>query len=202
MTNGLAGIDAQIAQLKAQRAAKLKAGDDTDDIDEQISALRNSEALIRTGHAPGPISATGDLGLNVFKTLIEDVKDNPELVLFKVETHAYKYSWLLIPISVPFVWLLFPFSRRFAVYDHTVFVTFSLSFMTLLAVVAMLATSAGLDWLTGLLVFVPPVHMYRQLRGAYGCSRGGALLRTCALLLFSTIALGIFTAIIVGGSAD
>lgn len=202
VTKGLAGIDAQIAQLQAQRAAKLKAGDDTDDIDEQISALRSSEALIRTGHAPGPISATGDLGLNVFKTLIEDVKDNPELVLFKVETHAYKYSWLLIPISVPFVWLLFPFSRRFAVYDHTVFVTFSLSFMTLLAVVAMLATTAGLDWLTGLLVFVPPVHMYRQLRGAYGCSRGGALLRTFALLLFSTIALGIFAAIIVGSSTD
>ena len=44
---------------------------------------------------------------------------NPELVFYKLKTNAYKFSWALIPISVPFVWLLFPFSRRFRLYDHT-----------------------------------------------------------------------------------
>ena len=57
---------------------------------------------------------------------------NPELLLYKLKTNAYKFSWVLIPISVPFVWLLFPFSRRFHLYDHTVFVTYSLCFMMLL----------------------------------------------------------------------
>ena len=57
---------------------------------------------------------------------------NPELLFYKLKTNAYKFSWALIPISVPFVWLLFPFSRRFKLYDHTVFVTYSLCFMMLL----------------------------------------------------------------------
>ena len=55
---------------------------------------------------------------------------------YKLKTNAYKFSWLLIPLSVPFVWLLFPFSRRFRLYDHTVFVTYSLCFMSLLVVPA------------------------------------------------------------------
>ena len=50
---------------------------------------------------------------------------------------------MLIPLSVPFLWLLFPFSRRFRLYDHTVFVTYSLSFMTLLVVTAVLIGLPG-----------------------------------------------------------
>ena len=53
-------------------------------------------------------------------------------MLFKLKSNGYKYSWALIPLSVPFVWLLFPFSSRFRLYDHTVFVTYSLCFMLLL----------------------------------------------------------------------
>ena len=40
------------------------------------------------------------------------------------------------------------------------------------------------------------LHMYRQLRGAYGVSRIGALLRTAALLLFAFISMVIFVAVI------
>ena len=54
----------------------------------------------------------------------------------RCRTNAYKFSWLLIPISVPFLWLLFPFSRRYHLYDHTVFVTYSLSFMMMLVIVS------------------------------------------------------------------
>ena len=70
--------------------------------------------------------------------------ENPELLLYKLKTNAYKFSWMLIPLSVPFLWLLFPFSRRFRLYDHTVFVTYSLCFMTLLVVTAVLIGLAGL----------------------------------------------------------
>jgi hypothetical protein len=66
--------------------------------------------------------------------------------------------------SVPFLWLLFPFSRRFRLYDHPVFVTYSLSFMTLLVVAGVLtARPAHLG--RGFAIFIPPIHMYRQLRG-------------------------------------
>jgi hypothetical protein len=38
-------------------------------------------------------------------------------------------------------------------------------------------------------MLIPPVHMYRQLRGAYGIGRAGALLRLAALLIFAFFAL-------------
>ena len=119
-------------------------------------------------------------------------KANPGLALYKVQTYAYKYSWLLIPLSVPFVWLLFPFSRRFHLYDHTVFVTYSISFMTMLATVLMLASLVHLPGLAIVALLVPPLHLYRQVRGAYGVSRFGALWRTLALGIFAFTALVLF----------
>ena len=108
----------------------------------------------------------------------------------------------LTPISVPFVWLLFPFSRRFKVYDHTVFVTYSLCFMLLLLIAGTLVglvsmTIAGLAW------FLPPIHMYRQLRGTYGVSPWGAIWRTFALTIFAFVAIGFFASLLVAlGALD
>ena len=106
---------------------------------------------------------------------------NPELVAYKLKTNAYKFSWLIIPLSVPFVWLLFPFSRRFRLYDHTVFVTYSLCFMSLLVVAGLLFGALGMTSIAGLLWLLPPFHMYRQLKGAYALGRRGALWRTVLL---------------------
>ena len=63
---------------------------------------------------------------------IQRAKSNPQLAIYKLQDAASKFAWALIPISVPFLWLLFPFSRRFRLYDHSVFVTYSLGFMMLL----------------------------------------------------------------------
>jgi hypothetical protein len=109
------------------------------------------------------------------------------------QSNAYKFSWLLIPISVPFVWLLFPLRRRYKLYDHTVFVTYSLSFMLLLVgVMSLLAVWGSVDWLVALLFFYAPFHMYRQLRDAYDLSRFSAWWRNWFLSLFSFFALLLF----------
>jgi len=117
-------------------------------------------------------------------------------LFYKLKTNAYKFSWALIPISAPFVWLLFPFSRRFRMYDHTVFVTYSLCFMLLLLVTATVVGLAApaiedLAWL------VPPFHMYRQLRGTYGVGRWGGIWRAAALSIFAFIAISLFVSLLV-----
>jgi len=200
--HGLPAVTARLGQLDAQRRTELAQHEDTDETDAEIAALRKTEALLKSngGRETGLPQTT--TGLSFLDEMIDNVRGNPELAIYKVQMHAYKYSWLLIPISVPFVWLLFPFNRRFPVYDHTVFVTYSLCFMTLLSVVVIVAGAVGLDWLGGLMLLVPPLHMYRQLRGTYGCSRGGALMRTMALLVFAAIALLIFAGLMVAESAD
>ena len=118
----------------------------------------------------------------------------------RVQDAASKYSWMLIPLSVPFMWLLFPFRRRYNTYDHTVFVTYSLSFMMMLAVVGGLLVAAGWAALAGFLFFVPPFHMYRHLKQSYELGRFSAIVRTIALMTFAFIAAGLFlvTAVAIG----
>jgi hypothetical protein len=99
---------------------------------------------------------------------------------------------------VPFLWLLFPFSRRFRLYDHMVFVTYSLSFMTLLVITTTLLAAAGWTGAVAVAMFIPTIHMFRQLKGAYGLTRLGALWRTALLTMFALTAAVLFVVMIVG----
>ena len=101
---------------------------------------------------------------------------------------------MLIPLSVPFLWLVLFWKRRFGLYDHVVFVTYSISFLTLLLVALAISQPLlhiGSDAILAVLV-LQPVHMYRQLRGAYALSRFGAGWRTLFLLASALIATIIF----------
>ena len=196
LAGDVAELEADIAELRRERDIAFRQGRPTRARDATIEAKVQEIAVLR-GLRSGEVRASpkfqfADDFPAVLRDPIKRAADNPELTFYKLKTNAYKYSWALIPLSVPFMWLLFPFSRRFRFYDHTVFVTYSLSFMTLLAVVAMLLGSAGLTAVAGFLFFIPPFHMYRQLKGAYGLSRVSALLRTTLLLGFTAVALGVF----------
>ena len=128
------------------------------------------------------------------RPFIENARDNPALVTMKIQDAASKYSWLLIPLSVPFLWLLFPFRRRYNTYDHAVFVTYSLSFMMMLVISGSLLVAVGLSSVAGFLFFVPPFHMYRHLKGAYELGKFSAIMRTMALVTFAFAAAGMFMA--------
>jgi hypothetical protein len=144
----------------------------------------------------------GETGWTTFDKAVEKASKNRSLLFYKLQTNAYKFSWALIPISVPFVWLLFLHRRRYRqyrAYDHVVFVTYSIAFMslgyialTLLRPLGASSTIAGLA-----IAFGPPIHMYRQLRGAYQLSRFSALWRTFLLINFAFIAAGLFFMLLV-----
>lgn len=129
---------------------------------------------------------------------VDEVASNQALMLYKQKTAAYKYSWSLIPLSLPFLWLLF-FSRRdIRLYDHAVFATYSISFMMLFAISVALIAAAGVSaWVWGTaLAVVPPIHLYRHLREAYGLSRLGTWVRLILLLIFIVIVLVIFAVLL------
>ncbi|MXP47580.1 DUF3667 domain-containing protein [Altererythrobacter luteolus] len=128
----------------------------------------------------------------------EKARDNPGLLLYKLQTNAYKLSWLLIPLSLPFMWILFPFSRRFKLYDHTVVVTYSISFMTMLAVIMSVGIAYQIWPLIALPALYAPFHLYRSLRGAYGLSRFGAIWRMLVLSVSIWITMTLFILIMIG----
>lgn len=133
-------------------------------------------------------------GLSLLKGGIEKWRKNPSLMAYKLQSNFYKFSWLLIPLSLPFVWLLFAWKRRFGMYDHAVFVTYSLSFMTLFYVVLVLLGGLGLTGgvLAMLGVFVPLLHIYKQVKDTYELRRFPALWRTLVLVVFVVVILALF----------
>lgn len=201
MSSALQRDEARLKQLSFERAAAAKAGQPVARLDAQITELAEATQLERSVVEKGIVSGSaarvsGDVPAWL-RDPIERAGKNPELLFFKLKTNAYKWSWALIPLSVPFLWLLFPFNRRFRLYDHMVFVTYSLSFMTLLVCIAALAVTAGAPAVVaGAMIYVP-FHMYRQLRGAYGLGRASAILRTLALAIMAFLVLALFGATMV-----
>lgn len=175
--------------------------------EEELAAIRGflnrAEAEGRTSSDDAEVETMwkideNDANLTGFesidKGLIKKWNENPGLVLYKLQANGYKFSWLLIPLSIPFVWLTFAWRRRFKAYDHAIFVTYSLAFMSLLFITASMFTLIeGFIWVAPLLmIFVPPIHIYKQLRGAYSLGRFSAFWRLLALSIFIWIVVLLF----------
>ena len=129
---------------------------------------------------------------------IQKARQNPALLFYKVQANAYKFSWALIPLSLPFLWMLFlhrrSYRERFKAYDHVVFITYSIAFMSLglIALVLLTTIGVGAGVVALLALFVPPIHIFRQLRGTYGLRKRSALWRTVALLFCAQTTVGLF----------
>jgi hypothetical protein len=86
------------------------------------------------------------------------------------------------------------YRREYGAYDHLVFITYSIAFMSLGAITLSLLRPLGIaeGLLGAAIAIIPPVHIYRQLRGAYRLSRRSALWRTVVLVNFSFMTMGLF----------
>lgn len=120
--------------------------------------------------------------------------ENPELAIYKFQNAAYKFAFLLVPISLPFLWLLFFWKRGLALFDHTVYILYSLSFVSMLFIVASLVSAVPVlfEWLAPFLMLAIPVHTFFHLKGSYSLGWFSALWRTPVLLTFAAISLAIF----------
>ena len=206
-----ADSDANIKRLEAELKAARDVGKPTKALEtrlesEQVDLRVMSGALTALGQETESLEdgewRFTDLDFPGAGSLNEAVKKaaaNPQLMIYKIQSNAYKFSWALIPISVPFVWLLFFWRRRFKMFDHAVFVTYSLTFMMMLtALFAVLIQFPATEAIGGImLVFVPPIHLYRQIHHAYETSRVGAFLRMCILSVFAMTALTLFVTLII-----
>lgn len=204
--SGLATADARIAGLREQRAAAVSRGDEVAEIDAAIERDMNARDWLAATNGFPTLRPVIDLsfktGWHALDKGIEKANKNPSLLFYKLKSNGYKYSWLLIPLSLPFLWLLFLNRRRyrteFGAYDHVVFITYSITFFSLVAIALALLSAAGVPMplLMPAMLVLLPVHLFRQLRGAYELRWVSALWRTLALLGFGTLVLGLFLLIL------
>jgi hypothetical protein len=115
-----------LAKLEAKRKEAGIAKEALAELDRKIAKRKDDIADSQKIMTSGPI-IQGDIDdedtPGWVRPLIKEAQEDPALMSLKIQEAASKYSWLLIPISVPFLWLLFPLRRRHNLYDHTVFVT-------------------------------------------------------------------------------
>jgi hypothetical protein len=130
---------------------------------------------------------------------IEKWQKNPSLMLYKLQSASYKFSWLLIPLSLPFLWVLFFWKRQYKLYDHTIFITYSIAFMSLFYIVVTIAAAIGLGggWLGFAALLVPFIHITRQLKQAYDIGWFSAFMRAWVLTFFITWILVLFVLVLV-----
>ena len=190
-------LRAKVAAMTPDDAGRAKAEKDLADLDKTIAGFDTARGAI--GNTKDTVTVeTFKTGIPFIDHGIQKWNTNPGLMLYKLQSNSYKFSWLMIPLSLPFMWLLFFWKRGVKVYDHAIFVTYSIAFMTLLFVVASLLATWGVSAaiVAPLTTVLPAWHLYRQLRGAYGLSRFSALWRLVVLSGMIVIVLSLFVQIL------
>lgn len=229
LAEGTAKIEKSVAKSKARlakaeeklaaaRAKGADASDETEGVEDARKDLQEDETALQVVRSTGKLTEQTDkvnikfgesdsldiaTGSGKVDEIVKHAMKNPELTLYKLKNAASKYSFLLVPISLPFLWLMFFWKRGVTMYDHAVFTLYSLSFMALLVVALSLLKAIGLKPLVVALVFcAPPLHMFLQLRGAYSLGWGSALWRTAALMVASVLVLCAYLLLILVLSAS
>ncbi len=192
------GNQAEVNRLLLARSGLQALRDQATSGDPASAALVDEIAVkLSAANARGELRI--DSGLPWLDKKARAALRNPSLMLYKLQTKAYKLSFLLVPLSLPWLWLVFAWRRDVGLYDHAVFALYSISFMSLLFVAASLMLSldvtAGLLWLAVLLA--PAAHMAVQLRGAYAISWWGAAWRTLFMMAAATLTMALYLALLV-----
>ncbi|ASR52639.1 DUF3667 domain-containing protein [Blastomonas fulva] len=210
----IAASSSELDKLPADDPGRAALTEKITDLKREVNGLTYAtEGKARYPEALGPggenmadmfnFNSDVDTGFKAFDAWINKLaskaKKNPELLLYKIQSNGYKFAWLLIPLSIPFVWLATLGKRGHRFYDHAVFTTYSIAFMSLLFIVVTLSVKFSI--VPGIVIpaalFYAPFHMYRQLRHAYGTSRIGGMFRLALLLTCTTIVVTLFLTILV-----
>ena len=111
---------------------------------------------------------------------------HPEQLLAAMGAWAHDFAFLALPFSALMLSVIFVFRRRFLLFDHLIFSMHSLSFQGLLVVACLGLRPWGGDdaWQ---LLYASPVHLFVHMRGVYGTSWVGTLIRMFTLFVASSV---------------
>jgi hypothetical protein len=159
-------------------------------------ALNQNDAARKTTNA-----VLDKIGLDqshpTLSRIIRHAAENRELTLYKMKNSAYKFAFVLVPISLPFLWLMFFWRKGVMMYDHAIFTLYGLSFLSLWYVlISLMAKSHFPEGLIVLAALYPPVHIFMQLKETYTLGWFATAWRTIAVLMAGCIILSLFMLLI------
>ncbi|HEY0044067.1 MAG TPA: DUF3667 domain-containing protein, partial [Allosphingosinicella sp.] len=103
----IAQAKAKVTQLSARRAELAKAGKPTAEVDSALIEAKTALELETrlSGFARGSSDFNANTGWERLDQGLEKAARNPSLLFYKLQSNAYKFSWALIPISLPLLWV-------------------------------------------------------------------------------------------------
>ena len=120
---------------------------------------------------------------------------NPDYFLLVMFGWAHRLAVLLLPIIGLSLALVYVNRRQYFIYDHLLVATNLLSFSFLVNAIGMVLPHALIaGWFTIVSIWTP-INLFQTLRGGYGSSIIGALLKTFIVWMISVTSFGL----LVGG---
>lgn len=200
------------AEVREIASAMLAAKGDPARTDElhRLGLARNAllDQLARAAEHPSlrdvvaQAGRTGVLTLRVGREAMHftapTALSNPEFVLYKMKQKGYKLSFLLVPLLLPWLILLFARKPGVRVYDHVVLLLYAISAISVLLFIAALLASyatlpAAVYWV--LLGVLPVAHVVAQLKEAYALGWAATVWRAGVLSVLGALT---FLAYLVG----
>jgi len=139
-------------------------------------------------YAPWDAALTGWM-----RTHLGAAADHPDRLAAAMGAWAHDFAFLTLPLSGLLLSMLFLFQRRFVLFDHLVFSMHSLSFQGLLFV-TVLGMQAAVGPAGRQVLWLSPIHLFAHMRGVYGTSTAGTLIRMGVLFTLSSIVFGVLMA--------
>jgi hypothetical protein len=183
-------------RMRAQAADRIRgASFDINDIDRQAEQMATGSAdstkiggvTIKTpkastdeGHAPAAHGATphGEKKEHWLQAGLVKAFENPEYYTVVMFGWGHRLAVLLLPMLGLSLTLVYLNKRQFFIYDHLIVATNLLSFAFLTNALGLVLPNPVREWWFFLLIFWTPINLFQTLRGAYGSSIPGAIIKT------------------------
>jgi hypothetical protein len=131
------------------------------------------------GHAgPAPAAAAPDHKPYWPKAGLAKALENPEYYMVVVFGWGHRLAVLLLPMLGLSLALVYVNKRKFFIYDHLIVATNLLSFAFLTNALGLVLPDPVRTWWFLLLMIWTPINLFQTLRGAYGSSILGAIIKT------------------------
>lgn len=121
-----------------------------------------------------------------FKAGLAKALENPEYYMVVMFGWGHRLAVLLLPMLGLSLTLVYLNKRQFFVYDHLIVATNLLSFAFLTNALGLVLPDPVRKWWFVLLIIWTPINLFQTLRGAYGSSIPGAIIKTL-IVWWSTI---------------
>lgn len=178
--DSLAKVDAAYARESAKVQARYAA---------KIAKADRVAAGLPSDQAASPSKTSGSQSW--WKTGLHKAIANPDYYLTVLFTWAHRVAFLLLPIVGCALALVYRNRREIYLYDHLLVATDLLSFAFLTNAVGLVLPPPVMGWWLGFVAIWTPINLFQTLRGAYGSSILGAILKTVFVWMTTVIAFSV-----------